>query len=76
MILTDNKVERKESNTYPWPEVFAFPLLHGRIRLEVVEVLEVEPLVFAVQLYRPFFTTGNDGIDVVVDDQTTLIHKG
>ena len=58
---------------YPWPEVFTFPLLHRRIRLEVVEILKVEPLVFAVQFYRPFFTTGNDSVDIFIDKQTPLI---
>ena len=70
-----NKTEKRKSHTHPRPEVLALPLLHRRIRLEVVEVLEVEPLVFAVQLYRPFFTTGNDGVDIFVDDQTALISK-
>jgi hypothetical protein len=73
--LERKSLEKKKSYTYPCSEILPFPLLHGRIGLEVVKVLKVKPLVLAVQLDRPFFPAGNDSIDIFVDNQTALGQK-
>ena len=61
---------------HPHSEFLALPFLHRCIRLEVIGVFEVEPLVLAVELDGSFFATGDDRVDVLVDDQATLGQKG
>jgi len=45
-------------------------LLHGSIGLEIIQVLEIEALIFAVELCRTFLTALNNGINVIVDDES------
>lgn len=60
--------KRRRKKDAPSSKVLALPLLHRRVQFEVVQILEVEPLVLAVQLYRALFTALNDSIDVFVDE--------
>lgn len=55
---------------YPWSEVLAFPLLHGSIGFEIIQVLEIKALIFAVELCRTFLTALDNGINVIIDDKS------
>ena len=56
-------------------EILAFPLLHRRVPLEVIEVLEVEPLVLAVRFDGSFFAASDDSVNVIVDNQAVWGQK-
>lgn len=53
-------------------EVFAFPLLNGVLGLEVRQVFEVQAFVLGVEFRGTFFAAVDDGVNVVVDQDTAV----
>jgi len=45
-------------------------LLHGGIRLEIIEILKIETFILAVELCCTFLTALNNSIDVVIDEES------
>jgi hypothetical protein len=73
MVIHDSEHSRPRqiaTKTYTWPEVFAFPLLHSRIGLEVIEVLKIEAFILAVEFCRTFLSALDNSINVVVDEES------
>jgi hypothetical protein len=52
-------------------EVCAIPLLNHSVQFEVVEIVQVQALVLAIQLNHALLAL-DDGVDVVVDHQTDV----
>jgi len=53
---------------YPWSEILAFPLLHGGIGLEIVQVLKIEAFILAVEFCRTFLAALINSIDVIDEE--------
>lgn len=49
--------------------VLSLPAVDHRLGSEVVEVVEVEALVLAVELLGPLLSLADDGVDVLVDEE-------
>lgn len=62
----------KDGGTYPWSEIFAFPLLNGRLRFEITEVFKIQPFIFTVEFDRAFFATLDYGINIIIDQKPEL----